>query len=444
MKSFNIKKSSTSSYGTLLEQIEILRSTLRWASRLEGPEIQKLLKQCNAIREEAVMQFRKERFVKTSAWGTDNAEDGELEALEPLTDQAPKRVSAAQRRQALLDRSFVFEGVFGESPKLLEALEIGERAAPTDLPVLIDGESGTGKELLAKVIHANGRRADQPLISVNCGAIPDNLLESELFGHKKGAFTGATGDRQGMFEAAHKGTIFLDEVGELPLHGQVKLLRVLQSNEIQRVGSDHTITVDTRIVAATNRDLKALSEKGEFREDLYYRLSVLQVTLPPLRERRDEIPLLIEFFSDEAAEQLQRRPVRLTPRLRDCLLAYAYPGNVRELRNIVFRLACLSDESADLEHLPEYVRPAPGDARAKSLATGLSLGEVRKSASDAAERAYLEQGLYEVHGRVVELARRSGMNRSYLQTLMKKHGLRAMDFRTAGDKPPTNPQTQPD
>ena len=436
MKSFNIKKSSTSSYGSLLEQLEILRSTLRWASKLERPEIQKLLKQCNAIREEAVMQFRKERFVKTSAFTGNGTGDEELEELEPLSLKPPKRKSAGQRRQALLDRSFVFEGVFGESPKLLEALEIGEKAAPTDLPVLIDGESGTGKELLAKVIHANGKRADQPLISVNCGAIPDNLLESELFGHEKGAFTGATSDRQGMFEAADKGTIFLDEVGELPLHGQVKLLRVLQSNEIQRVGTDHTLTVDTRIVAATNRDLKALSEKGEFREDLYYRLSVLQVTLPPLRERKDEITLLIEFFSDEAAEQLQRPPVRLTPRLKDCLMAYAFPGNVRELRNIIFRLSCLADEAADLEHLPEYVRPSTNSAVGQSEVTPGSLSEARKHAADAAERSYLEQGLYETNGRVVDLARRSGMNRSYLQTLMKKHGLSAKDFRSTKSRSP--------
>jgi len=433
VKSFSVKRSSTSTYGSLLEKIEILRSTLRWASKFERSEIQNLLQQCNAIRDETVMQFRKERFVQATTSGLAEADN---EELEPLSRRPPRRVSAAQRRQALVDRSFVFEGVFGESPKLLEALEIGEKAAPTDLPVLIDGESGTGKELLAKVIHANGKRAGMPLISVNCGAIPDNLLESELFGHKKGAFTGATSDRKGMFETADKGTIFLDEVGDLPLHGQVKLLRVLQSNELQRVGSDHAINVDTRIVAATNKDLKVLSEKGEFREDLYYRLSVLHVTLPPLRERRDEIPLLIEFFSDEAAEQLQRSPVRLTPRLRHHLLDYPYPGNVRELRNIIFRLSCLADQSADIEHLPETVRPKT-DQLSKLTAgvstEGLSLTEMRKHASEAAELRFLEQGLHEVSGKVVELARRSGMSRSYLQTLMKKHGLSAKGFRVQRD-----------
>ena len=188
----------------------------------------------------------KERFVTAAA-------------AEPArTDQSP-----GARRRALLDRSFVFEGTFGDNANLLEALEIAEKAAPTDMPVLIDGESGTGKELMAKVIHANGARADKPYISVNCGAIPDNLLESELFGHRRGAFTGATGDRKGKFESADGGTIFLDEIGELPLSGQVKLLRVLESQEIQRVGSDETIAVDTRIVAATNRNLRRIVRAGE-------------------------------------------------------------------------------------------------------------------------------------------------------------------------------------
>jgi transcriptional regulator with GAF, ATPase, and Fis domain len=300
------------------------------------------------------------------------------------------------------------------------------------LPVLIDGESGTGKELLAKVIHANGRRADKPFISVNCGAIPDNLLESELFGHKRGAFTGATSDRKGKFESANSGTIFLDEVGELPLQGQVKLLRVLQSNEIQRVGSDQAIDVDTRIVAATNRDLLGMVESNKFREDLFYRLSVIHVTIPPLRARSDEIPLLIDFFCDEAAEKLQRNPLRMTPRLRTFLLTYSYPGNIRELRNIIFRMTCLAEDTADIEHLPDRIRP---DSLASSNATEgvsdiqISLTQAKKAASDAAEKMFLERGLQEVGGKVSELAQRININRSHLQTLLKKHGLSSKDFR---------------
>jgi transcriptional regulator with GAF, ATPase, and Fis domain len=419
MKIREQRAESAISYGGLIEKIEILRSTLRWASKLERPQIQKLLGQCNALREEVLQLSHKERFVTASARGT-----------------GTRNQNTAQRRKALLDRSFVFEGVFGESPKLLDALEIAEKAAPTDLPVLIDGESGTGKELMAKVIHANGSRADKPYISVNCGAIPDNLIESELFGHKRGAFTGATSDRSGKFEAANSGTIFLDEIGELPLPGQVKLLRVLQSNEIQRVGSDNAIEIDTRIVAATNKNLLKMCREGAFRDDLYYRLGVIQVTLPPLRERKDEIPLLIEYFSDEAAERLRRRPVRLSRALRTFLLNFAYPGNIRELRNIIFRISCLASDTADIEHLPEPIRPdmpeyrPQGDGQAQSQQA--SLADVKKAASDAAERVFLERGLREQGGRVSELARRLDMNRSHLQTLLKKHGLHSKDYRAKG------------
>jgi transcriptional regulator with GAF, ATPase, and Fis domain len=417
MKAMETKAESAISYGGLIEKLEILRSTLRWASTLDRPQIQKLLGQCNALRDEVMQLSRKERFVTATAGGT-----------------AVRRHTTAQRRKALLERSFVFEGVFGESPKLLDALEIAEKAAPTDLPVLIDGESGTGKELMAKVIHANGSRADKPYISVNCGAIPDNLLESELFGHKRGAFTGASSDRSGKFEAADTGTIFLDEIGELPLPGQVKLLRVLQSNEIQRVGSDSVIEVDTRIVAATNKNLQQMCREGSFREDLYYRLGVIQVTLPPLRERKDEIPLLIEYFGDEAAEKLRRRPVKLSRRLRTYLLNYAYPGNIRELRNIIFRISCLASDTADFEHLPDSIRPDVPEAKPEGGEQGphqqLSLTDAKKAASDAAERQYLERGLQEQGGRVSELARQLDMNRSHLQTLLKKHGLSSKNYRT--------------
>jgi transcriptional regulator with GAF, ATPase, and Fis domain len=419
MKLFNQdlpRSTSSMSYAGLLERLEILRSTLRWANRLDRPDIEKLLRQANAVRDEVMQLSHKERFVQ--ALGTEPA---------PRPEQTP-----GERRQALLARSFVFEGTFGDNPRLLDALEIAEKAAPTDLPVLVDGESGTGKELMAKVIHANGARADKAYISVNCGAIPESLIESELFGHKRGAFTGAATDRKGKFESAHKGTIFLDEIGELPLQGQVKLLRVLQSHEIQRVGSDETIAVDTRIVAATNKNLRKLIELGQFREDLFYRLSVIHVTLPPLRERKDEIPLLLAYYGDEAAEALKRRPVAMTPALRAFLLDYAYPGNIRELRNLMYRLACLAGDTADIAHLPEDIRPvapAPVRAQAASPEPPASLAEAKRAASDEAERACLERGLKDVGGTVAELARRWDMNRSHLQILLKKHGLHSKDFR---------------
>ena len=425
------------SYAGLIEKIEILRSALRWASRLERPDIEKLLHQAGTLREEVMQLSHKERFVNAAA-------------------AAPTRsdLSRRERRQALIERSFIFEGAFGDNPRLLEALETAEKAAPTGLPVLIDGESGTGKELMAKVIHANGDRAQRPFVSVNCGAIPDSLLESELFGHCKGSFTGAVSDRKGKFESAHTGTIFLDEIGELPLSGQVKLLRVLEAHEIQRVGSDQAIRVDTRVVAATNRNLRKMSEEGRFREDLFYRLGVIHVTLPPLRERKDEIPLLFAYFGDEAAEMLKRRPIEMTRRLRGFLLDYAYPGNIRELRNIIYRLSCLAGQTADIEHLPVDIRPknrpenqrgnrdpyAPDDPASGDAGPALSgdaLSEAKRAASDLAEREFLERALQEVGGVVVELAKRCDMNRSHLQVLLKKHGIRPREFRAAArsDKP---------
>jgi transcriptional regulator with GAF, ATPase, and Fis domain len=409
----DLPASPATSYAALLEKIEILRSTLRWSSRMERPEIEKLLRQASVLRDDVMQLSHRERFVQAAV-------------------AEPQRLAGSprERREALLARSFIFEGTFGDNPKLLEALEIAEKAAPTDLPVLVDGESGTGKELMAKVIHANGARADRPYISVNCGAIPDNLLESELFGHKKGAFTGASNDRKGKFESAHTGTIFLDEIGELPLAGQVKLLRVLEAHEIQRVGSDEPIAVDTRIVAATNRNLRRMSEEGRFREDLFYRLSVIHLTLPPLRERRDEIALLLAYFGDEAAAALKRQPVKMTLRLREFLRTYDYPGNIRELRNLIYRIVCLAPETADIEHLPVDIRPGNSTSMLSGMvASAVSLSDAKRTASDEAERAFLERGLHEVGGTVAELARRFEMNRSHVQMLLKKHGLHSKDFR---------------
>jgi transcriptional regulator with GAF, ATPase, and Fis domain len=407
MKTVDLKPEATISYAALLEKIEILRSTLRWAQSLDRSQINKLLNQCTTLRDEVLRLSHTERFVKA-------------------TTTTPRNQSVAQRRHALLEREFQFEGVFGDSPRLIEALEIAEKAARTDLPVLIDGESGTGKELMAKVIHANGARADKPYITVNCGAIPENLLESELFGHKRGAFTGAAIDRAGKFEAAHGGTIFLDEIGELPLIGQVKLLRVLQSNEIQRVGSDQVISVDARIVAATNKNLLEMCKAGTFREDLYYRLSIIHLTLPALRDRRDEIPILVEYLANEAASRLQRQPVRLSRRLSSFLGAYEYPGNIRELRNIIFRISCLAADMADLEHLPENVRTKIPERMAQAEPeAATSLNDAKRKASDAAERSYLQECLERANFSVTDMARNIGMNRSHVQTLLKKHGLSA-------------------
>ncbi len=428
MKAFSLKNLSSASYGGLIEKIEVLRSSIRFSPGLSVDAKQALNRQVNELREELMLLSRKERAETTPLLNKARAQSKKSRPL----DQ-----SATQRRASLLERNFIFEGVFGDSPKLLDAMEIAEKAAPTNLPVLIEGESGTGKELMAKVVHANGQRSDKPFISVNCGAIPENLLESELFGHKKGAFTGASSDRSGKFESANNGTIFLDEIGEMPLQGQVKLLRVLQANEIQRVGSDEITKVDTRIVAATNRDLLQMSQEGRFREDLYYRLGVIHVTLPPLRERKDEISVLIEYFCDEAAESLQRLPINISPSLYNFLLSYRYPGNIRELRNIIYRLSCLADETAEIAHLPESIKPTDeainqGDKASQSGTPTLS--DIKKAASDEAEKHYLREGLKKMKGKVSALANETGMNRSYLQTLLKKHNIHSKEFKNAHKK----------
>lgn len=407
----------TPGYGHVIERIEIMRSMLRWADTLDRSQIESLINHCSTLRDDVMAMSHSVRFLATAA----------------RQGRRQRQRSPRQRREALLERNFAFDGVFGESPALLDAFEIAEKAAPTPLPVLINGESGTGKELLAKVIHASGSRPDAAYVSVNCGAIPESLIESELFGHVKGAFTGATANRAGRFESADGGTIFLDEIGELPLQGQVKLLRVLQSREIQRVGSDATTSVDTRVVAATNRDLKAMCADGRFREDLYYRLSVIQITLPALRERTDEIDLLIEYFANEASEQLDRPPVEFSRALKRFLARYSYPGNIRELRNIIYRLSCLADQTAELQHLPEDIRPASrgasGASAAPAVADNPSLSEVKRAASDDAEREFLQAGLIRTGGAVKQLAEEIGVNRTHLQSLLKKHKLKSKDYR---------------
>ena len=244
-------------------------------------------------------------------------------------------------REALQERHRI-EGIIGESGPMLEVLSIVRRVAPSEATVLIRGESGTGKELIAKAIHFGSPRARGPLVKVNCAALPEALLESELFGHEKGAFTGALTSRQGRFELANGGTIFLDEIGDLPLHLQAKLLRVLQEREYEKVGSSRSVKVNVRILAASHRPLEALIKSGQLREDLYYRLNVVTILIPPLRERRSDLVLLIEHFLRRFAEKNGKTIRGLTPEGREILLRYEYPGNVRELENIMERAVVLT------------------------------------------------------------------------------------------------------
>jgi formate hydrogenlyase transcriptional activator len=251
-----------------------------------------------------------------------------------------------------------FEGIVGRSAALQSVFRQVEVVAPTDSGVLILGETGTGKELIARAIHNLSARRDRPFIKLNCAAIPSGLLESELFGHERGAFTGAIMRKAGRFEVADKGTVFLDEVGDIPLELQPKLLRVLQEHEFERLGSTHTQQVDVRLVAATHRDLKQMVEDGKFRSDLYYRLHVFPVSVPPLRERREDIPLLVRHFVDEYARRMNRRIETIPPQAIEALRSYSWPGNVRELQNFIERTVILSPGSvlrAPLDELRQAV-----------------------------------------------------------------------------------------
>jgi transcriptional regulator with PAS, ATPase and Fis domain len=245
----------------------------------------------------------------------------------------------------------------GNHPVMEKILSISQRVATTDSTVLIMGESGTGKELIARFIHAHSRRANQPFIAVNCGAIPPDLLESEMFGHERGAFTGAVGARMGMFQLANGGSIFLDEIGEMSATLQVKLLRVLQEREIRPVGSDRSVKVDVRVIAASNRDLQVEVEKGRFREDLFYRLQVIPILLPPLRERRSDIPVLVQYFLDKYNAKHEGRQCRVLDDAMVHLWEYDWPGNVRELENLIERMVVLSEDGViRVDSLPPNIR----------------------------------------------------------------------------------------
>lgn len=258
-------------------------------------------------------------------------------------------------KQVVRDR-YQFDNIIGQSPKMLELYELLEKVAPTKTNILITGESGTGKELVAKAIHYNSPRRDKPFVTLNCGAIPESLIESELFGHMRGAFTDAITTKKGLFEVADEGTIFLDEISELPLMMQVKLLRVLQDREFKRVGGTEDIRVDVRIISATNKDLEEAVREKQFREDLFYRLNVIQIKLPSLRERKEDIPLLVNHFIKRYSEELGKQISKVSPEALRILMQYDYPGNVRELQNIIERSVALeTSQELTAQNLKSYV-----------------------------------------------------------------------------------------
>jgi DNA-binding NtrC family response regulator len=325
----------------------------------------------------------------------------------------------------------------GQSAAMRQVFEMISRVADSPSTVLITGESGTGKELVARELHHGSSRRDKSLIKVNCAAIPKDLVESELFGYEKGAFTGAVGSKPGRFELADGGTLFLDEIGEVPLEMQVKLLRALQESEFERVGGIKTLRVDVRLIAATNRDLKALIADGRFREDLYYRLNVVPISLPALRERREDIPPLVSHFVEKYNRRLGKKVERVEEEAMQLLLSYSWPGNIRELENLMERSVLFADGPVILAaSLPDSLRekgaaPTPvaalGPLGAIAAPSGASMKEIVRLAQAELERELIARALEETGGNVTRAAKKLQISRKSLQVKMKELGLRGAE-----------------
>jgi two-component system response regulator HydG len=322
--------------------------------------------------------------------------------------------------QKQLNERFGFEGVIGNSPLMHSVVARLRQIAPTSATVLITGESGTGKELVAKAIHNNSPRRYKPFVPLNCAALSENILESELFGHVKGAFTGADRERKGWIEHANGGTLFLDEVGDIPLSTQVKLLRVIESGEIVRVGTIEPIKVNVRLISATNRELADAVAAGTFRQDLLHRLKVVSVKLPPLRSRREDIPLLIDFFLKEFTASHEKTVTAITPAARKILTAYSWPGNVRELRNTIESMVVIdADGVLDVDDLPDEIQTqAPASGEAPTAAVGL-VGQPL----DEIERYYIAETLKLSSGNREEAAKLLGIGERTLYRKIKEYGI---------------------
>jgi two-component system response regulator HupR/HoxA len=323
-----------------------------------------------------------------------------------------------------VERRYAFDSLIGSSPAMMRVFEVMEKVAQTDATVLLTGETGTGKDLVARAIHYAGARKQARFVAQNCGALPDTLLESELFGHKRGSFTGAHEDKKGLFELAHGGTIFLDEIGETNPSMQVRLLRVLQDGEIRPLGASDIRRVDVRVIAATNRDLRRLVQEGQFREDLYYRLRVVEISIPPLRERREDIPALAHHFLEDANRRMGRNLKGFTNAAMDRLVHYAWTGNVRELENEVERVVALAGEADTItvDMLSEHVRGRPaGDEETGALELPAFQRDLNRSV-DELKRRMIQRALEET-GSKSRAAERLGIPRQSLQKMMKRLGM---------------------
>jgi len=353
------------------------------------------------------------------------------EELRVVVRRALERTQLQREHRLLLERverEFSYENLVGQGRAMKQIFEVIQKVAETDLSVLVRGESGTGKELVAQALHQRSARCAKPFIAVNCAAISKELVESELFGHEKGAFTGADARRVGKFEAANGGTIFLDEIGDMAPETQAKVLRVLQERSFEPVGGNRVVNVDVRVVAATHRDLEAEVKNGRFREDLYYRLKVVEMTLPPLRERLEDLPLLAERFIHAVAERLNRAPKHCSSPALARLTRHPWRGNVRELRNVIERAAVLASgteiEIADLALDGEEL---PVDA-ATNLSVGVPFRDAKRITVESFERAYLMRALKDHGGNVSRTAEAIGMVRQSLQQKIRELDLRSEDW----------------
>ncbi len=353
----------------------------------------------------------------------------EMKAVVEKALEVEKLRRTSQYLQEELEAKYQFDNIVGESSQMKEVFRLISQVAPTKSTVLIFGESGTGKELIARAIHRRSPRAKQPFVVVNCAALPENLLESELFGHLKGAFTGAHRDRRGRFTLADGGTIFLDEIGAMSLGLQAKFLRVLQEKEFEPVGGTKSIRVDVRIIAATNQDLKKAVEEGRFREDLYYRLNVVPVHLPPLRERKEDIPPLTYHFLRRYSQELGKDVREISPEALESMLQYDWPGNIRELENAIERAMVLSKGSTlSVETLPL----ASAGREAEVSHENISYQEAKKVVLESFERRFFTRILREAGGNVSQAARRAQIDRKNLYQKMKELRINPKDYQRGG------------
>jgi DNA-binding NtrC family response regulator len=332
--------------------------------------------------------------------------------IKRLMEDRDLRMENQILRQELSQRCISFKNIIGNSDAMQKVFSVMEKVVPSKANILITGESGTGKGLVAEAIHESGPRTGKPFISINCGAIPENLLESELFGHKKGAFTSAVDDKKGLIPMAHEGTLFLDEIGELPQNLQVKLLHVIQTKELTPVGDTRVVTVDIRLIAATNADLLQRVKEGRFREDLFYRLNVIEIHMPPLRDRRDDIPLLVKHYIDLFAQESGKAIKDVEYEAMKAMMAYDWPGNIRELRNTLERATVLAEgEVITLHDLPDKFRSLDVE--------GIATSSLRQAMDDF-EREYISRGLAENKGNKEATAERLGIDLATLYRKIKK------------------------